>query len=77
MRRNELKYGFYCQNPLVFVEYIFQFFINKALPGEEFHRHEMLNHLIEGIVMFNVSGSGAIDNALPFNARGSGIDSCR
>ena len=41
MRRNELMYGFYCQNPLVFVEYIFQFFINKALPGDEFHRHQI------------------------------------
>ena len=37
----------------------------------------MLNHLVEGIVMFNVSGSGAIDNALPFNTKGSGIDSRR
>ena len=33
MRRNELKYGFYCQNPTGFRKYIFQFFINKALPA--------------------------------------------
>ena len=28
---NELKYSFNCQNYALFLEYIFQFFINKAL----------------------------------------------
>ena len=33
MGRNELKYDFNCQNHAFFREYIFQFFINIALPA--------------------------------------------
>ena len=49
MGRNELKYGFYRQIPDCFVEYIFQFFINKALlafkqrPPRQFHGQKMFN----------------------------------
>ena len=39
-RRNELKYSFNCQNMFVFLEYIFQFFINNILPASNGVNHQ-------------------------------------
>ena len=71
-RRNELKYSFNCQNMFVFLEYIFQFFINNTLPASNgVNQQNFMGKTL------NVSCRCAIDNASTLHVSGPGFDSRR
>ena len=71
-RRNELKYSFNCQNMFVFLEYIFQFFINNTLPASNgVNQQNFMGKTLD------VSCRCAIDNASTLHVSGPGFDSRR